>query len=96
MFEHKIAFVSFFFFNHFCFDLVLFDNFPLTKSVICLQTMLACFSTLSRPVFSRVLRDSTPRLVGPSVHPLVCRSVTLYFFGVSAVYGVTAPAQFLK
>ena len=72
MFEHKIAFVSFFFFNHFCFDLVLFDNFPLTKSVICLQTMLACFSTLSRPVFSRVLRDSISHfLVGRSVGPSV-------------------------
>ena len=31
-------------------------------------------------IFSRVLCDSTPRFFGPSVHPQVRRSVTLYFF----------------
>ena len=31
-------------------------------------------------IFSRVLRDSTPRFVGPSVGPSVHPSVTLYFF----------------
>ena len=49
-------------------------------------------------LFSRVLRDSTPRFVGPSVRPSVRRSVgpsvrqTLLFF-VFAVFGLTAPAQ---
>ena len=42
--------------------------------------------------FSRVLRDSTPRFVGPSVGP----SITLYFFGVFAVFGLMAPAQMIK
>ena len=48
-----------------------------------------------------VLHDSTTRLVGPSVGRLVCpsvcpfirRSITLYFFGVFAVFGLTAPAH---
>ena len=43
-------------------------------------------------VFSRVLRDSSPRFVGPSVGP----SVTLYFFWVFAFFGLTAPAQVIK
>ena len=46
--------------------------------------------------FSRVLRDSTPRFVGPSVHRSVRRSVTLYFFWVFVVFGLTAPAQTTK
>ena len=33
-------------------------------------------------IFSRVLRDSTPCFVGPSVHP----SVTLYIFWVFVVF----------
>ena len=49
---------------------------------------------LSR-IFSCVLRDSTPRFVGPSVGPSVRPSVTLYFFGVNGVFGLTAPAQML-
>ena len=48
-------------------------------------------------LFSRVLRDSTSRFVGPSVGPSVHRSirrsVTLYFFGVNGGFGLTAPAQ---
>ena len=47
-------------------------------------------------LFSRVLRDSTPRFVGPSVGPSVRPSVTLYFFGVFAVFGLTAPAQMME
>ena len=51
-------------------------------------------------LFSSVLRDSTPRFVGPlvcpSVGPLVRRSITLYFFWVLAVFGLTAPAQMIK
>ena len=42
-------------------------------------------------VFSHVLCDSTPRFVGPSV----CPSVTLYFFSVNGVFGLTAPAQMI-
>ena len=42
--------------------------------------------------FSRVLRDSTPRFVGPSVRP----SITFYFFGVFAVFDLTAPVQMIK
>ena len=48
---------------------------------------------------SCVLRDSTPRFAGPSVCPSGCQlvrlSVTLYFFGVLAVFGLTAPAQMI-
>ena len=51
-------------------------------------------------LFSRVLRDSTPRFVGPSVRrsvgPSVGPSVTLYFFWVFAVFGLTAPAQMME
>ena len=47
-------------------------------------------------VFSRVLRDSTLRFVGPSVRRSVRPSVTLYFFWVFAVFGLTAPAQMMK
>ena len=51
-------------------------------------------------LFIRVLRDSIPRFVGrsvgPSVRRSVCRSVTLYFFWVFAVYGLTASAQMIK
>ena len=46
-------------------------------------------------IFSRVLRDSTPRFVRPSVRQSVRWSVTLYFFGVNGVFGLTAPAQML-
>ena len=47
-------------------------------------------------IFSRVLRDSTTRFVGPSLSLSVHRSVTLYFFGVFAVFNLTAPAQMIK
>ena len=51
-------------------------------------------------VCSRVLRDSTTRFVGPSVRPSVHwsvgPSVTLYFFWVFAVFGLTAPAQMME
>ena len=43
-------------------------------------------------LFSRVLRDSTTHFVRPFVGP----SVTLYFFGVFAVFGLTAPAQMME
>ena len=43
--------------------------------------------------FSRVLRDSTPRFVGPSISPSVSPSVTVYFFGVNGSFGLIAPAQ---
>ena len=49
---------------------------------------------LSR-IFSHVLRDSTPRFVGPSVRRSVRPSVTLYFFCVFTVFGLTAPAQMI-
>ena len=47
--------------------------------------------------FSGVLSDSKPLFVGPSVGPLVRRSihpsVTLYFSGVNEGFGLIAPAQ---
>ena len=58
------------------------------------------FSTAVVYFFSRVLRDSIPRFIGTSVHPSVSRSigpsVTLYFFWVFAVFGVTAPAYIME
>ena len=49
------------------------------------DVMLYAWQTpLDMIIFSSVLRDSTPRFVGPLV--------TLYFFGVFAVFGLTAPA----
>ena len=51
-------------------------------------------------IFSRALRDSIPRFVGPSGRPSVCPSVcpsvhpsNFTFFAVS---GLTAPAQKIK
>ena len=48
---------------------------------------------------SHVLRDSTPRFVGPSVHPsvhrVVNRSVTLFFLGGWS-FSLTSPAQMMK
>ena len=46
--------------------------------------------------FSRVLRDSTPRFVGPSVGPSVRRSIrhTLLFW-LFGVFDLTAPAQMI-
>ena len=51
-------------------------------------------------LFSRVLRDSTPRFVGPSVRPSVCPSVCpsvrhTSLFLVFAVFGLTAPTQMI-
>ena len=88
------------------------NNPPLshTRSI---QTVFPQFSTQYRrefgqthqmTIFSRVLRDSTTRFVGPSVGPSVRPSVgpsvrpsvTLYFFWFFAVYGLTAPAQVIK
>ena len=54
------------------------------------------FLPLHNSFFSRVLRDSTTRFVGPSVRPSVGPSVTLYFFWVFAVFGLTAPAQMIE
>ena len=45
-------------------------------------------------LFSRVLRDSTPRYVGPLVGWLVGRS-SFHFFGVFELFEHTAPAQML-
>ena len=48
--------------------------------------------------FSRVLRDSTTRFVGPSIGPSVGPSVGpshFTFFLVFAVFGLTAPAQMI-
>ena len=47
--------------------------------------------SMVKNLFSRVLRDSTPRFVGPSVHP----SIPVNFFGVYGVSGLIAPAQML-
>ena len=45
-------------------------------------------------VFSRVHVTLQPALsVRRSVGPSVCRSVTLYFFGVFGVFGRAAPAK---
>ena len=64
---------------------------PLGRIVVCF------FEAFKKSfVFSRVLRVSTPRFVGPSVGLSVGPSVTLYFFGVFAVSGLTAPAQMIK
>ena len=52
---------------------------------------LACKLSSVVLIFSRVLRDSTPHFVGPSVGP----SVTIYFFCFFAVFGLTAPAQMI-
>ena len=57
-------------------------------------------SNFSDYVFNRVLRDTSPRFVGQPFRPLVCRSVcryvTLSFFSVIAVFGLTAPVQRIK
>ena len=66
-------------------------SFPFSlKSLVCLifLFLVACYVTL-QPALS----------VRWSVHPLVClsvgSSVTLYFFWVFAVFGLTAPAQMI-
>ena len=46
--------------------------------------------------FSRVLRNSTPRFVGPSVGLSVGPSVTLYLFKFFMVFGLTDPAPVIK
>ena len=62
-----------------------------------LYLQLLCFQVGTfNFLLSRLLRDSTPLFVGPSVGPLVHPSVTLYFFWVVAVFGLTAPAQVIK
>ena len=49
-------------------------------------------------LFSRVLRDSTTRFVGPSVRRPIDLSIrhSHYFFWVFEVFGLTAPAQMIK
>ena len=47
-------------------------------------------------VFSRVLRDSTPRFVGSSVRPSVRPSHFTFFVFFFVVFGLTAPAQMIK
>ena len=89
---------------------------------VCLkQSRIDAFCHFSS--FSRMLCDSTPHFVSPSlrwsvhpsvtlyflvatlhptlsvhwsVGPLVLQSVTLYFFGGFAVFGIPAPAQMMK
>ena len=80
------------------FDSIFLDVYPReisTPSVKVLLRKLSFFLKkglrLLYTLFSCVLRDSTPRFVGPSVR----RSVTLYFFGDIGVFGLTAPAQML-
>ena len=58
---------------------LLFDKKEICK--LCMQDYFRLFFFYSRKcmdIFSRVLRDSTTRFVGPSVGPSVPRSVTLY------------------
>ena len=55
------------------------------KNRIPKQLIMGC------PIFSRVLRDFTPRLVGPSVRRSV-RPSHFYFFGNYGVFGLTARA----
>ena len=79
---------------------VLVFFFPLSlgsqpKLTFCSSLYWSCPVSLLCIVFCRVLRDSTPRFVGPSVGPSVRPSVTLYFFGVNGFFGLTAPAQML-
>ena len=49
----------------------------------------------SFPVFSRMLRDSTPRYVGLLVGRSVGRLVQFFFFCVFEFFEPTAPAQML-
>jgi len=44
-------------------------------------------------IFSRVLRDSTPRYVGPLVGRSPLYLSPFYFFGVFELFELTAPAQ---
>ena len=79
------------------------DEINQNKETIFLERDLD--TVIMRCIFSRVLHDSTPCFVGPSVGPSlgpsigpsVCRSVrqsiTLYFFGVNGGFGLIAPAQ---
>ena len=74
--------------------------FPLSlgsqpKLTFCSSLYWSCPVSLLCIVLCRVLRDSTPRFVGLSIRPSVRRSVTLYFFDVNGVFGLTAPAQML-
>ena len=55
--------------------------------------LLTCYSFL---VACTRLYTPLCRSVGPSVGPSVGRSVTLYFFGVFELFGLTAPAQMLR
>ena len=52
------------------------------------KNMLFCrlVSSSFSSFFSRVLRDSTPRFVSPSVRPSVGPSVTLLFFGFCGLW----------
>ena len=60
-----------------------FSNSEPTLSVYWSMYLLTCPS-----FFSSVLRNSTPRYVGPSVG-----QSPFYFFGVFELFGLTAPAQ---
>ena len=81
-------------------------NFPTAKSSAASKLPMLQVH-FCKDVFSRVLHDSTPRFVGPSVGPSVCQSVGpsvrplvllshFTFFSVFAVFGLTAPAQMIK
>ena len=74
----------------------------ITVKTITLWQFFCSIFILSKLVFSRVLRDSTPRFVSPSVGPLVRPSVRwsvrpshftfLFFLGI---FSFTAPAQMI-
>ena len=61
-----------------------------------LVSFLNSFHLHNKYFISPVLRDYTPRFVGPFIEPLVCQSVTLYFFLFFAVFDLTAPTQMIK
>ena len=75
---------------------------------VTLQSTRGCVGPSVRPLvrlylFSRVLRDSTPRFVGSSVGPSVHRSIRrsvrhtlLFCYFFLAVFGLTAPAQMME
>ena len=53
-------------------------------------------TTNENHIFSCMLLDSICRSIRWSIHLSICPSVTLYFFWVFAVFGLTAPAQMIR
>ena len=60
---------------------LIYFNLKLSRGIFCVSLMRWPFNEFVKVIFSRVLRDSTPRSVGPSVRrsvgPSVHPSVTL-------------------